>query len=93
MTFTIDTGAPTEQGAIAFVMDWMRDQCPPHYTDAQTVQAYAHHLIGDMRRPAKLETVRTHLLMNWRFIGELGRENPGLFDEIWTAYFERMDGQ
>ena len=93
MTFAIDTGAAPQQGAVEYVMDWMRDTCPADYTDAQIVQAYAHHLIGDMTRPAKVETVTKHLLMNWRFIGELGRENPGLFQEIWTTYAERTDGQ
>ena len=93
MTFTIDTGTPIDQGAIAFVSDWMRDLCPVGYSDAQTVQAYAHHIIGDMRRPAKLETVRDHLTFNWQFIRLLATEQPGLFDEIWTAYFERMHAQ
>ena len=93
MSFEIDTGTPQQPGAVGFVMDWMRDQCPTHYTDAQIVQAYAHHLMGDIRNPAKLETVIKHLLMNWRFLGELGRENPGLFTEIWTAFAERVDGQ
>ena len=93
MPFEIDTGAPPQQGAVAFVADWLRDQCPSHYTDAQIVQAYAHHVMGDMKRPAKLATVIDHVLFNWRFIGELGRENPDLFKEIWTAFYERMHDQ
>lgn len=93
MNIVIDTGAQLQTGAIAYVTDWLRDQCPADYTDAQIVQAYAHHIIGDMKRPAKLTTVIDHLLFDWRFIGELGRENPSLFQEIWTAFYERIDGQ
>lgn len=94
--FEIDTGefAPAaQQTAVDFVSDWIKDICPLEYTDAQIVQAAAHHIIGDMQRPAKVETVIKHLLMNWRFLGALGRENPGLFTEIWTAFAERVDGQ
>jgi hypothetical protein len=93
MTFVIETGIDAKPRAVDFVADWLRDMCPPHYSDAQIVQAYAHHLIGDMRRPAKMETVRKHLGMNWRFIGHLADESPGLFDEIWTEYVERILSQ
>lgn len=96
MTFEIDTGqflpaAPPT--AVDFVSDWLKDQCPPDYADWQIVQAYAHHIIGDMKRPKKLETVIEHMLFNWRFIGAVGKENPGLFTEIWAAFAERADGQ
>jgi len=93
MSLIIDTGTPLQTGAIGYVSDWMRDQCPADYADWQVVQAYTHHIIGDMKRPKKLETVIDHLLFNWRFLGELGRENPALFLEIWTAFSERIDGQ
>jgi hypothetical protein len=96
MSFEIDTGQfapPAQQTAKDFIPDWARDQCPAEYEDWQVVQSYAHHIIGDMHRPAKLETVIKHMLMNWRFLGALGHENPGLFQEIWTAFAERVDGQ
>jgi hypothetical protein len=94
MNFEIDTGLSAHpQTAVDFVADWMRDQCPQSYEDWQIVQAYAHHIIGDMSRPKKPETVINHLLFDWRFIGALGRENPQLFKEIWTAFAERVDGQ
>ena len=96
MNFEIDTGQflPAAQPtAIDFIPDWARDQCPAAYANWQVIQFYCHHVMGDMKRPAKLETVIKHLLMNWRFLGELGRENPGLFTEIWTAFAERVDGQ
>lgn len=96
MSFEIDTGILTPAApptAKDFIPDWAQDQCPPEYEDWQIVQSYAHHIMGDMKRPAKLDTVIDHLLFNWRFLGALGRENPGLFTEIWTAFHERVDGQ
>lgn len=89
MTFSIDTGSPLFSGAREFIPDWLQDQCPSEYTDAQVVQAYAHHIIGNATVPKKVETVRKHLLMNWRFIAALGEESPALFDEVLTAYVER----
>lgn len=89
MTFAIDTGGRLFTGAREFVPDWLQDQCPASYTDAQVVQAYAHHIIGDTVNPKKLDTVRKHILMNWRFLGALGEESPGLFDEVMTAFVER----
>ena len=89
----IDTGRDMNLGAISFVADWMLDECPDTYSDAQIVQAYIHHIIGDMARPKKIETVINHLIFNWRFIGAVGTENPDLFKEIWTAFYERVDGQ
>ena len=93
MNIVIDTGAEQQTGAIAYVTDWMKDLCPASYTEAQIVQAYAHHIIGDMRRPAKLDTVRHHITaFNWAFLRHIADEQPGLFDEFWTAYAERVDG-
>lgn len=90
MTFTIDTGhEPLFKGARAFVPDWAQDQCPESYTDAQVVQSYAHHVMGQINNPKKMDTVRKHILFDWAFIRALADESPGLFDEIWTAYAER----
>lgn len=94
--FEIDTGQflPAAQPtAIDFIPDWARDICPPEYEGRQVVMMYAHHIMGDIKRPKKIETVVDHMLFNWRFLGALGRENPGLFTEIWTAFAERVDGQ
>lgn len=94
--FEIDTG-DTPRTAIDFASDWLLDQCPGDYTDAQKVQAMAHHIIGhlspdrgDNRRPKKLATIRDHFTANWRFLGCLATEHPGLFDECLTAYVERL---
>lgn len=96
MTLVIDTGPATApRTAVDFAADWMRDLCAnwhPEYTDAQVVQAYAHHLIGDMTRPKKIDTVRGQLAFNWAFLRCLMDENPGLFDEVMTAYVERLQG-
>ena len=91
---TIDTGAePKPVTAVDLVPGWLSDHiCPDSYSPAQIVQTYAHHMIGDMNRPRKLETVRAHILNDWNFLRLLAAENPGLFDEILCAYVERFLG-
>jgi len=90
MGFEIDTGI-TVQTARSFVPGYVSDHwTPDSYTDAQVVQAYTHHLMGDMNRPKKFETVQKMVDANWGFISHLRTENPGLFIEFWTAFVERF---
>jgi hypothetical protein len=94
MTFEIE-GIAEPRKAVDYAADWMRDLCAnwrPDYTDAQVVQAYAHHLIGDMKRPKKFETVIGQMTFNWSFLRCLADENPGLFTEVWVAFTERFYG-
>jgi hypothetical protein len=90
VTFVIDTGAEQrELTAVDYIPDWMRDICD---ANSDPVKAYAHHIIGSIHNPKKLETARAHLLANWQFLRLLGTENPGLWDEIWGSYWERING-
>jgi len=101
VTFEIDTGAAfTPRTARDFVPGYVSDHWTgPEAPDADVVRCFAHHLIGswsldrsDDKRPRKLDTVRGQLLANWEFLRLLGKENPGLFDEVITAYVERLQG-
>lgn len=89
--FDIDTGY-TPLTAADYCHKWLRDMLPADATAAQIVTAQAHHIIGDMKRPVKLDTVRTHLIGMWQFLRLLAEENPGLWDEVWVAYYERLEG-
>lgn len=95
MTFevVIDTGLEViPRRAADCAPMWLIDMCPENYSPEQIAQAYAHHLIGDMARPKKMETVRKHILAAGPFLLRLGEEQPGLFDEILCAYVERFLG-
>jgi hypothetical protein len=89
MAFEIDTGT-TLQTARSFVPGYVTDfWTPPDYTDAQIVQCYAHHLMGEMKDKKRFETIRKMVAANWGFLSQLMTENPGLFDEFWLSYSER----
>lgn len=90
MTFAIDTGL-SDQSPTRFIPDWFHDifgDTPP--APERMMHDFGYHLIGAMQNPKKLETVRRHFLKNWEFLRELAATNPGVFDEIMTAYAERV---
>lgn len=88
MAFEIDTGASL-QTARSFVPGYVSDfWTAPDATDAQVVQCYVHHLMGEMRTKRRADTLHKMVRANWGFLSQLLTENPGLFDEFWTAYAE-----
>ncbi len=89
MTLTIDTGAD-DRSATRFIPDWFHDIYPSDTPDAKLMHDYGYHLIGAMQKPVRLDTVRRHLTAEWSFLIELAAINPGVFDEILTAYAERV---
>ena len=92
MGFAFATGLPP-QGARMFVPGYVTDSwTPDSYTDAQIVQCYAHHLMGEMKTKRRADTVREMVAANWGFLSHLMTENPGLFDEFFVAYAERLLG-
>lgn len=88
MNIKIDTGEVITP-AIAYVPGWFRDQYTVEPDDARIVHDYAYHLIGSMKNPKKLETVRGHMLAQWRFLQLLADMHPAVFDELLCAYAER----
>ncbi len=92
MGFEIDTGA-FAQTARSFVPFYVTDNwAPADATDAQIVQCYVHHLMGEMREKRRADTLHKMVRANWGFLSCLLTENPGLFDEFWTAYAEWLLG-
>lgn len=89
MTLVIDTGVQ-EFTPLDLIPDWYRDIHPIGTPPEKVMHDYGYHLIGAMNNPKKLETVRTHVLAQWRFIAALAAVHPGVFDEIMTAYAERV---
>lgn len=94
MTFTIDTGsADTAHGYsldhVQLLLQSVRDELPADATQAQIDDLLAQYIIGDLRQPAVLETVRGHLLRYWPLIAPLAGREPQLFDSILSEYVER----
>lgn len=88
MTLVIDTGTP-QLSPLEYIPDWFRDICDG-VSNERTVHDFAYHLMGAMNNPKTIDTVRKHILANWRFLAVLADMHPGVFDEFWTAYAERI---
>jgi len=87
-TFQIDIGLHPDD-PLNLVPDWFKDQIMPVCDPRDVVHSYAYHLIGAMRDPKKMDTVRRHILSQWRFLRVLADVHPGVFDELLCAYAER----
>ena len=85
----IDTG-PVTHPADRLIPDWFLDGAPPDADKNRLMHDYAYHVIGAMRNPVKLETVRRHVLAEWAFVAELAKTHPAVFDELICAYAERV---
>ncbi len=93
MTFQIDTG--TAPSPLDRIPDWFRDTYPDERDVARIVHDYGYHLIGAMNpdnpnNPKTVATVRKHMLAAWWFIRDLAEMHPDVFDELMTAYAERV---
>ena len=88
MVFVIDTGTQ-DRKPIDAVPDWFRDIYAADTEDARVIHDYAYHLIGALKEPKKMETVRRHVLAQWWFLRDLAEIHPDVFDEFLAAYAER----
>lgn len=86
MTFTIDAGDTSE--AARLLPDWFLDQHHGEPEDA-TLRRYAYHVIGEINRPARMDTARKHMLANLQYLIWAANNAPGHFDEIIVAYAEK----
>ena len=86
-TFEIDTG-PTASPARALIPDFFCDWYPSSDDDDLT-RRYCFYIVGEIRAPKKMDTVRKHLAANWQFIRHAMQVCPGHVDEILTEYVER----
>lgn len=88
MTFIIDTG-PDLTDTRDLLPDWFRDIYPDGQPVERLFHDYGYHLIAQIKQPKKMDTVRKHILMDWRAIRVLADLQPGVFDELLCAYAER----
>lgn len=90
MAFIIDTG-PVADPARSLIPDWFWDTYPTDGTSSdRAIHDYGYHLIGALKNPAKMDTVRKHTLAQWQFLRLLAETHPGVFDEFMAAYAERV---
>ena len=96
MTFVIDTGAPEElTRPMRFgrldSMGWdILESLPLDATQAQIDGAIVQVIVGDLRTPKRLDTVRRHLVALWPMVAPLAISSPASFDEIMCEYAERV---
>lgn len=95
MTFIIDTGAPDRDFASAYkiskrdgLRDGVLDSLPPNATQTQIDAAIVSAILGDLRTPKKIKTVRIHLIALWPLIAELVDRDPESFDAILMEFAE-----
>jgi len=91
MSFTIeaaDKPATYRMDHVAMLLDMARDSLPEDATQAQIDDMVVQYIIGDLRRPKRLATVRSHLVRYWTLIEPLAYREPDLFDQIMLEYAE-----
>ena len=91
MTFTIEKQEAAHVYGIDhcdMLLQTVRDELPDDATQAQIDDLLAQYILGDLRRPVTLETVRGHLLRYWPLIAPLAAREPHTFDSILLEYAE-----
>lgn len=88
MSFNIDDDPETPQSIFATMPGWATDTFEGD--PEKIAHDYAYHLISEIGRPAKLVTVRKRLQANWAFLNQLSYMHPEIFDEVMTAFVERV---
>ena len=96
MTLVIDTGTqeeltrPMRFGRLDSIGWDILESLPLDATQAQIDGAIAQVVMGDLRTPKRLDTVRRHLVALWPMIAPLALSSPASFDEIMSEYAERV---
>jgi len=67
-----------------------RDGLPDDFTQAQLDDAMAQLIMGELRSPKTLKTVRRRLVGLWSLIAPLAEREPEVFDEIILEYLDRQ---
>lgn len=80
---------PLQDSIKRHVDDYILDTLPDSATDEDAAIAFAYHIIGSMKAPRTMDTVRKHYLARWAFLRELAEILPDHFDEVQAAYAER----
>lgn len=69
--------------------DHVCDMLPPGATEEQIDLAMAHVIMGEMREPKTMKTVRKKMIYHWGRIARLAETHPDVFDAILSEYAER----
>lgn len=94
MNFQFDTGDATlgmmpRMDHLQTMSDGILDSLPADATQAQIDAATVAAILGALRTPKTMQTVRRHFLRYWPLIAPLAHSDPAGFDEIITAFAER----
>ncbi len=90
MTFTIETGVSS--GAMYYsTMDMVRDQLPDNASQDDIDSAFAAMICAEIAKPKRLDTARKALCWHWSNIAPLAERYPERFDQIMSAYCEKMN--
>jgi len=91
-SFTIDTGIEPRGPSFGFgdttMMDAVLDALPSDATQAQIDDRIVQMILGDLRKPKTLKTVRARLMMHWHLIAPLAEREPAQFDAVLLEYAE-----
>lgn len=92
--FHIDTGTGGSAGHIgqidkrSIIMDAVLDGLPEFASQSQIDAALTLAVLGELRTPRSMKTVRRRLLTFWPLIAPLAEREPALFDQILTEFAE-----
>lgn len=86
----IDTPTANRPEIYNHIPGWFLDQFPEATPPERLAHDYAYHLIWEMKRPKKIETVRKRILDHWGFLRLLADQDGAIFDEVFTAFVERV---
>lgn len=94
MSFTIDTGSMETAHAysldhVQLLLQSVRDELPEDATQAQVDDLLCQYIIGDLRQPKKIKTVRGHFVRYWPLIAPLASREPELFDSLLLEFCDR----
>lgn len=94
-SFEIDTGTERPRrmfsmGFLEVLMDGVMDSLPPNPTQEQIDDVLVQHIIGILRKPKTLETVRFKLVSLFPLLVGLADREPEQFDAILLEYLDRQ---
>lgn len=91
----IDTGtdgyniaAACRIGVIDATLANVRDHLGEGAAQTEIDDAIILTILGDLRTPKKLETVRRHLMMWWPTLCDISEREPDLFDSVLMEFAE-----
>ena len=96
MTFVIDTGNSFSRenahrvDKVEAIMQNVLDGLPENATQAQIDDQIVQIVMGDLRGPKRLQTVRRHFLQFWPLIAPIAERDPAQFDAVILELAERI---